>query len=263
MYKVVLVEDEPHIRRGLSMFIPWEEIDCVVVGQAENAFRGAELIQQFSPDIAVVDIMMPGKSGIDMIRELRDAGVRMEFILLSGYSDFEYARSAISLGVVDYLLKPIDEEQLMTVLRTAIARIEKRRSIEQLERTAERSEASPDGDAIMRLMRQESLHTKDAIIAQTLQIIDEELDTGLKIGTVAERLNISESYLSKLFASQLGSSFKDVLTAARMKRAVKLLRETDLRVYEIATQVGYRDVRYFSNVFRSVFGVNPSDFRNQ
>ena len=133
MIKVILVEDEIHIRRGLSLFTPWQQYGCVLIGEACNAFEGEEMVEKLQPDIVIVDICMPGRTGLEMIENLQGKG-KTEYIILSGHNDFEYARRAISLGVTGYLLKPTDDVEFENVLKLTIQKVEKQRRMETFER---------------------------------------------------------------------------------------------------------------------------------
>ena len=107
MYKVLLAEDEDIIRKGLMFTADWGAWNCLVAGEASDGEEGVEKIRQIKPDIVVADIRMPVKSGLKMLEEtIGEYGY--EAIILSGYSDFEYARQALRLGVTEYLLKPVD-----------------------------------------------------------------------------------------------------------------------------------------------------------
>ena len=117
MYKVLLAEDEDIIRKGLMFTADWGAWNCLVAGEASDGEEGVEKIRQIKPDIVVADIRMPVKSGLKMLEEtIGEYGY--EAIILSGYSDFEYARQALRLGVTEYLLKPVDFQQLSAALET-------------------------------------------------------------------------------------------------------------------------------------------------
>ena len=111
MYSVILVEDEDIIRRGIKNSVPWEEFNCSVVGEARNGEEGGVLIAERNPDIVITDINMPVEDGLQMIARTKCAYDYVA-IILTGYSDFEYAREAIRLGAADYLLKPISQLDL-------------------------------------------------------------------------------------------------------------------------------------------------------
>lgn len=116
MLKVIFVDDEPIIREGLREVIDWNEYGFEVIGTAENGQKGLDMIRLHQPDLAFVDIKMPKLNGIDMAGLAKKNGYRTKFVILSGYSQFSYAQKAIQLGMESYLLKPIDEEELIPLV---------------------------------------------------------------------------------------------------------------------------------------------------
>ncbi|MBQ7782338.1 MAG: response regulator transcription factor [Oscillospiraceae bacterium] len=119
MFKVLLVDDEPNVRQGIKMMIPWEEIDCSVIGEADDGDDGLSKIMSLRPDIVIADIKMPGKTGIEMTDAAMALGFKGKVIILSGYSDFTYAKTAIALGVENFILKPVDEDELIEAIKNA------------------------------------------------------------------------------------------------------------------------------------------------
>jgi len=113
MLKVLIIDDEPFVREGLMDLIDWKGLGFVICGSGYNGLDGLDKIMKYQPDIVLVDIRMPGLSGIEVIRLAKEQGVNCQFIILSGYSEFQYAKESISLGVHAYLLKPIDEDELI------------------------------------------------------------------------------------------------------------------------------------------------------
>ena len=107
MLSVVVVEDEKVLRKGLVLTTPWVDYGCKIIGEAENGFTGKELIRKVQPDIVITDVIMPGMNGIEMIKNLAGK-TNTEYVIISGYADFEFAQTAIELGVKRYLLKPIE-----------------------------------------------------------------------------------------------------------------------------------------------------------
>lgn len=116
MRKVLIVDDEVSIRKGLPLIIDWESYGYQIVGSAENGEVGLAMIRELKPDVVIADIRMPGKNGLDMVAAAAEEGLLFYAIILSGYSDFDYAKQALQLGAVTYLLKPIDEEELTAIL---------------------------------------------------------------------------------------------------------------------------------------------------
>lgn len=131
MYKVLIVDDEPIVREGLEWIIEWEKYNYQIIGTAENGKEGLEKIRSLKPDLVVTDIRMPEINGIEMIRQARKEDIDCECIILSGHSDFSYAQEAIELGMLSYLLKPIDEDELIRSLSKISDEIKKKKQIEE------------------------------------------------------------------------------------------------------------------------------------
>jgi two-component system response regulator YesN len=124
MYKLLIVEDERREREGLIGFLDWESLGVCLAGAARDGREGLELAKDLTPDIVITDIRMPLMDGLEMIRRLRAFLPDGQIIIVSGYDEFSYAKQAISLGVSEYILKPVEEEPLVNAVRAAISRRE-------------------------------------------------------------------------------------------------------------------------------------------
>ncbi len=120
MFKVLIIDDEPIIRKGLRNIINWRNYDCEVCGEASDGHDGTELVNKFLPDIIITDIRMPEVDGLAMIRRIRDKVPECKIIILTGYRDFEYVQEAIKLGAFDFILKPSKVGELTTVIGRAV-----------------------------------------------------------------------------------------------------------------------------------------------
>lgn len=114
--KVLIIDDEPNVRAGIKMLIPWQTYQFEICGEGIDGIDGLEKIKKLEPDLVLIDIRMPGLSGLEVIEQARTYGFCGKFIITTGYSDFEYAQKAIHLGVSTYLLKPIDEDELVVAV---------------------------------------------------------------------------------------------------------------------------------------------------
>ena len=124
MYRVILVDDERLIIRGLSSVVPWQKLGCEVVGTAYDGSTGLRLIRELQPDIVLTDIRMPNMDGLTMLAALHSEFPRMQTSVLTAYRDFDYAREAIHLWVCRYLLKPSDMNELTEAIRQMTARLD-------------------------------------------------------------------------------------------------------------------------------------------
>lgn len=132
MLKVLIVDDEPKAREGVKEFIPWEEYGFYICGEGVDGIDAVKKINSLEPDLVLMDISMPGMDGIDVIKYVNGRGFKGKFIVFTGFSDFEYARSSIKLGVCSYILKPIDEEEFIEAVKHARDEILKEKEVQQM-----------------------------------------------------------------------------------------------------------------------------------
>ena len=251
MYKVLLVEDEEIIRKGLMYLVDWEKEDCVVVGEAGDGVEGAEKIRKLRPDMVITDVRMPFLSGLDMLEQTRS--IPYAAIVISGYDEFEYAQRAISLDVTEYLLKPVD----FTALHKALIRVkEKIDTLRQFERQVQ--------------ARPVQIHLPDGLpepgnryVRKVLQITESQYSQKILLQDVCEDLGVSSVYLQTKFKEEMHYTFHDYLNRYRIQQAVKKMKETDYKVYEIADMVGFSDYKYFIQVFKKYVGMSPKKFFEQ
>ena len=246
MMRVLLVEDEELIREGLRLTTPWEEMDMEVVGEAGDGEEGIEKILDLQPDIVITDVKMPKLGGLEMIEHLKGK-TDCEYMILSGYDEFAFAKQALHLEVQEYLLKPVDDGELREALENIAAKIKKK----QRAGSEEELQQSPDVRNI-----------QDKYLDRAREILRERYWENLTLKSVADDLLISDSYLGKLFKSKTGYTFLEMLTFYRIRAAVDYLCGTDKKVYEIAYAIGNSDPKYFSRVFCRVTGMKPMELKN-
>ena len=126
MQKVMIADDEERICRLIEALVDWEKVGMEVVAIAHNGLEAAQMVKEERPDILITDIRMPGCSGLELIERVKKNIPELEIIIISGYAHFEYAKSAIKYGVGEYLLKPINKEELNSTLERLRAKIESR-----------------------------------------------------------------------------------------------------------------------------------------
>lgn len=257
MIKVVIVEDEEFIRRGMVLATPWDQFDCEVIGEAQNGLEGLKIIKKLDPDLVITDIRMPVMDGIDMVAEL--AGItKSEYIIVSGYQDFKYAQQAIKLGVKDYLLKPIDDEEFYHTLTKLVKVIKQKREVANINHHTEkvnRIKAFNEYDF------DEYYDGKEKYIIEAIDYIKANYYKEITVKDVADSLYICESYLSRLFKIHTNYTFVEYLTCYRLKIALLLLKDYRIKVYEVSEKVGYKDSKYFSVIFKKYIGVSPMEFK--
>lgn len=261
MRSLVIAEDEELFRRELAAATPWEESGFVLVGEAADGEEAWDLIEARRPDALIADIRMPGLDGLGLLERITsrmDASTAPMAVLLTGHSEFDYARRALRLGAFDYLLKPLDDAELSSVLARLGAALDER------DRRLVLDKAVGTDPALAFFSEYVHSGPRDASGAYVERAVAEIGDlymTGLGVEEVAARLGISGGHLARLFKARTGLTFAEYLTSYRMKRAVDLLRDPAVRIGEVADLVGYRDQRHFSVLFRKLVGLTPTQFR--
>jgi len=261
MIKIVVVEDEILVKKGLILTTDWQRYGCEVVGEASNGLEGIEVITRIKPDIVITDVRMPGIDGIKMIETVKEEGIKSEFIIISGYSEFEYARQAVKLGVRDFLVKPIDDEDLENALQNTCKAVRDKHNIDKIQ-----NKMDDITDSRVMLFKEYIIDKEtgdEDYVARAVKHISLNYHRDITIKSVADSLFISESYLSRLFKIQVSQTFGDYLTYYRIKKACELLKEPDGKIYEVANLIGYKDQRYFSIIFKKLVGVTPKEFRDK
>ncbi|MBQ8081880.1 MAG: response regulator [Clostridia bacterium] len=247
--RIVIVEDEFQIRHGMIHSLPWVEHDCRVVGEAADGLTGCNVIASLRPDIVISDIKMPRMDGLEMIEKTRNL-YDYAAILLTGYNEFEFAKRACHIGVSEYLLKPIDEDDLFQ----AIESIRKKRM--QIVSAMLASRYKENDSALIRLPN----HSISTTITQAISYIEQHYHERFSQSMLADELKISVSTLSSAFKEETGYTLHEYLTRYRLIQAVRLLHSDELRVYEIGQSVGFPNYRYFCSVFRKYFQCAPTDY---
>lgn len=256
MYKVLIVEDEDIMRKGLMFMAKWQEVDCIVVGEAVNGQDGLEKIKKYRPDIVIVDINMPVMDGLEMLeRSIREYGY--DAIIVSGYGEFEYARRGISLGVTEYLLKPIDYPKLYEAIRKIQAKRNTDTTIKNAIRQIDVEKKK------LGILDYEERKTGNRYVDLMIEIIHDKYPTRLTLNDISEQCQMSCTYLNVKFKNETGYTFNDYLNRYRIQKAVDLLRENQYKVYEIAEMVGFSDYKYFIKVFKKYIGCSPARFINE
>lgn len=246
MLKVLIVDDEAVVRRGIVLGVDWAAMECLVVGEATNGEEGLAAVERYSPNLIITDVRMPKMDGIEMIAELRRRGYRDHVIILTAYNDFEYARSALQLGADDYLLKPFHDQDLVNAV-TQVHRKER----EQAALTAQDTLPLTKGD-------------KSRYVLQALNYIAEHYcDNDISITPIARYLDVSEGHLSHMFKKETSYTIIGYLTRYRIQMAMKLFQAGGYKVYEVAEKVGYRDVTYFGSLFKKQVGMSPSEYQDR
>lgn len=241
--RIVIAEDEKRASRGLRSLLESISPEAEVVAEAADGRQAFEMIQLHHPDVVFTDIRMPYMDGISLIRAVKDQRIDVRFVIISAYEEFEYARQAISLGVVDYLVKPVTQEDARKVWNklTNEHLSGQAEQAEQGELKAEYPQAHP-------------------LIQRALDIIQSSYATKISQKDLADMLGISAEYFCFLFKRDTKENFARFLRHYRIEKAKQLLDEGKIPREDIPYSVGFSDPKYFSKCFKEETGINVTEY---
>lgn len=243
MYKVLIADDEIFVRTALQEMIDWNELDCRVVYCAKDGIDAWEYMSHNVVDIAVLDIRMPGLSGMQVCDMMRQEDMDIAVVILTAYSDFEFVREALRLNVCDFVMKSNFEIELPDAIRRGFRRrdSERRRMLS--------SDAIPQPNA-----------SYSDPVNQVIAYLRINYAKRISLNDLSELVHLNQSYLCRLYKKQTNYTILEDLTRYRLHQAKKLLRE-GATVKESALQCGFDSAAYFTNVFTKQEGISPSLYR--
>jgi YesN/AraC family two-component response regulator len=237
MYKLVIADDEEKILEGISNLFPWQQIGFQVVGTFLNGKDLLHYVRENPADVVLSDIEMPFMNGIELAGELSKTP-ELKIVFFSSYQNYEYFRSAIQFRVFDYLLKPINFNELITCFEKLKRKLDEERCVETRIPTSYYNQ----------------------IIDKVSQYLEENYQNA-SLEKAALLVNMSTSYLSKIYKDKSGKGFSDKLLDIRMKKACEFLNDIRYKSYDIAYYVGYDNPTNFSRAFKAYFNMTPKEYR--
>lgn len=244
MLKVLIVDDEQMVRKGIMLGIDWASMDCIVVGEAANGEEGPAAAERYQPNLIIADVRMPKMDGLEMLTALRARGNRAHVIMLTAYSDFEFVRTALQHEAADYLVKPFENQELLSAIR-------------RIHEKEDRHQSALPLNTLPVLKSSQSKYVLQAIN----YIAARYSESGLNISIIAQHLGLSEGHLSHIFKKETSYTVVNYLTMYRIHMAMQELKDCRSKVYEVSERVGYRDVTYFSSQFKKYTGMTPSEYQ--
>jgi len=259
-YRVLIAEDEPLMRDYLITNISRLHPAFLAADAAHDGVAALALFETNSYDLVITDLRMPGMDGLQLIERIRSMGKTLPIIILTGYDEFEYARTALHFGVAEYLLKPLNDDALRETLerlerillqhRNAM-RLPKDLSPKNIAQFVATCFSETDGEHTM-LVERAAVYIATHFTEQITQT------------DVAKALNITPAYLSSIFHEEKGESYTKFLTRLRMMQAALLLKSNSgMTIQSVAEQTGYASDKHFISVFKKYFGTTPNDYRQR
>jgi two-component system, response regulator YesN len=397
MWKLIVADDEPKIRRGLESILNWNDFNIEIVGEAEDGEIALEIVTEKKPDIILLDINMPFLNGLNLLQKLKDINNNSIVIIISGYDDFQYAQKALQFNVFDYILKPVNKKIMEEIILKAVNKLndmEKENNYLELinkqlnensyilKKTffSEWLNNELSDEDVLKEMEFFNIDFGDNIGLIVLKLIDKlnmeivdkkwnsellrfaivnllndkfkELDVkfifdddrkniivvsnivdtvewinigkqleveiykylkcnviieqanasggilkikdvylkiinnvdkkrkfssmvllaikyieenhylnDISINNISEKLEVTSSYLSKLLKKETGLSFIDYVTNVRIKKAMYIMEDPTVKIYDVAELIGYSNQHYFCRAFKKVVGISPTEYK--
>ncbi|MFD0960258.1 response regulator transcription factor [Paenibacillus chungangensis] len=241
--KMMIVDDEPIILKGIASMVRSGMDDQLEIMEAADGPEALERLPFFKPDLLMADVNMPEMSGLQLIEEAQRRGYCSKFIILTGYDEFEYACTALRLGVKDYLLKPVQRDELLGAI------IEASGYEEEEEGRSNSSESDAGEDS--------------GVIDIVLRYLRQHYQRDLSLDEVARHAGVHPNYLCHILKRDLGIGFVAYLRQIRIERAKELLAAGyAVSIGDIAQAVGYEQPRHFFKVFKKMTGMTPGQYRS-
>ena len=263
MIRLLIADDEKLEREALAELVQRRFEREVVLEVAENGRKAADTAVLWGADLILMDIEMPGMSGLDAARAVLAQRPSCRVIFVTAYSLFQYAHEAVHLGACDYLLKPVDPDELEASVRRAIRQIETERKLEELAAAQPQPEQTETEEEAEDAPEEGENSQTALVMAHVRRYLEDNYMFDLSLDSVGEILHISPAYLSAQFKKYQKMNFLDCLTELRINAAKELLADPFRSSAEVASMVGYEDASYFARAFKKRTGMTPTQYRRQ
>jgi YesN/AraC family two-component response regulator len=244
-YSVLVVEDESLIAKNIGKKIEQLNPSFEVVGIASNGLEGLKFTEEYLPNVILTDIRMPEMDGLSLAKQVHEKYPFILFVIISGYNDFSYAKEAMQYEVSNYLLKPVNYDELAITLSALETKLL----------------ASKDQFDAATLLH--SPNRAKEIVELVKEYIHKNYQNQIDFTSLASEFGFSVPYLSKIFLKYSGITQSKYLRNHRLSISKQLLRNPQLSIADISQLTGYLDPFHFSKTFKHVYGISPSEYRSE
>lgn len=252
MYRLMIADDEPLVRRGIRQLIDFSSLKVAEIYEATTGEEALKIFKEFQPEIVLMDINMPKIDGLSVAKKIKELIPKTKIAIITGYNYFDYAQSAIKIGVEDYILKPISKSDVSEIITKLVTYLEQEKKDEEIKKIIKNFKITED-------LKDTSKNNYKFLIQDYIE--NNYDDSQFTLSVLSEHLNLSSSYLSVIFKKNFGLPFQDYLLQKRMEKAKLLLLTTELKNYEISEKVGFEDVNYFITKFKKYYNITPKQYR--
>ena len=251
--RLLIVDDEYFAIRGIMDGVNWEVLQFDEILQAGSYGQAVELLERQPVEILLCDIEMPDESGLELIEWVNGHYPDTECIILSCHDEFDFARQAVRLKCLDYILKPVRYEFLTEVLGKAMETVEKKHRQSALE-----DYGKLYVESIAQSRKKDSIDVVDTVVDYINQHLSEELS----VRSLANMAYVSPDHLTRSFKKRSSMTVSDYILQRRMTLAGELLRDNKLTITMVSDCVGFGNYSYFTEQFKKYYGMTPREYQN-
>lgn len=248
MFHAVIIDDEKWVIKSLIATIK-DQTMFDITAEFYNGTSGLEYIRTRKPDLAFVDVRMPGMGGLDILQTAHAEGLPTLFIMISGHAEFAYAQKAMFHNAIGYCLKPFTQSELLDAMTKASALLEKR---------------SDSGETVSQTQDTfvpKHLNVSHKSVKMMIDYAEAHFKEDISMHDISAYCSINPNYASQIFKQETGRSFISYLNDLRIVYACYLLEHSEDTVFEISEQSGFNDYFYFAKVFKKIKGETPTNYR--
>lgn len=252
VYRMLIVDDEPHIIEGIKRLVDWKSYNIVQIESAVNYHEAIEKAVEIRPHIAIFDVCIEDKKGYEIIKELNKLNLPTKYIMISGYDEFCYARQAMLVGAREYLVKPVNKNELKRIVEEII--------VKDLGGIIENGgKKEKDFDPVLMTPYEDISNLCNKIIL----ITHGEYHRAINLKVIAEKFKMNSTYLGKIFLNETHLKYSEYLMCFRMIKAREKIISANDKIAYIAHSVGYTNLNHFYTHFNLFFGCSPTEIRKE
>lgn len=241
MYQVLIVDNEPISKITLRSMVDWEMLGFQICATSTSSEEALEMVKHFHPDLVICELKMPVMDGFSLMQEIKKLEIPCEFLIISNCENFNYMKTALRLGAMDYLIKSdINPSELTRQLQNIWTILE-----QQTQKKLPQTESS--------------LYSPE--ITKAISYIKTHYQHKISLPSISEHVGLSSGYLCYIFKKETGLSINTYINQLRMNKAGELLMDKNSYIKEVAAAVGIEDQLYFSRLFKRYYGITPSEYR--
>lgn len=252
--KLLIVDDEIFAIQGILNGVNWAALYYNEILQANSYTQAVALLSQQSVDVVLCDIEMPDENGLMLIQWIREHHPATICIILSCHDEFDYARQAVKLDCLEYVMKPVRYDYLTDLLQRAANTAEQRQHLRTLETY---------GKLYIQNLSPNMRETSEDVVALIMQYIDTHLNEELNVTVLAKMAYVSSDHLTRIFKKKTGKTVSDYIKQQRMTLAKQLLQDNRMTITAVADMVGYSNYSYFIEQFKKHTGMTPKAYQKQ